>query len=106
MLEIPGGFHLESRWNSFHWNPSGIHLNSTGDMPFGLHFYGAHSRWNPPGTCGRQISPLKCGFLKLALVRVKVEFVLLQKFQYSMGDLPVLLKGFHEDEDVVQIDYD
>jgi len=32
--------------------------------------------------------------------------MLLQQFQNSAGDLPVLFKGLREDEDVVQIDHD
>jgi len=45
------------------------------------------------------------GFLKFALVRTEVELMLLQQLQNTAGDLPVLFKGLHEDEDVVQIDH-
>jgi len=45
------------------------------------------------------------GFLELALVRMEVELMLLQQLQNAAGDLPVLFKGLHEDEDVVQIDH-
>ena len=45
---------------------------------------------------------LNHGFLELALVRMKL--VLLQKFQNAVGDLSVLFKGLHEDENIVQIE--
>jgi len=50
---------------------------------------------------------LDCGFLELALqvVRTEVELMLLQQLQNAAGDLPVLLKGFCEDKDVIQIDH-
>jgi len=48
---------------------------------------------------------LDCGFLELALVGTEVELVLLQQLQ-NVGDLLMLFKGFHEDEDVVQVDHD
>jgi len=48
---------------------------------------------------------LDCGFLELAFVRMEVELVLLQKFQNSAGDFPVLFKGLCEDENVIQIDH-
>jgi len=46
---------------------------------------------------------LNCSFLKLAFVAMEVELVLLQKLQNSAGDLLVLFKGLHEDENVIQI---
>jgi len=49
---------------------------------------------------------LGCGFLKFAFVGMEVELMLLQQLQNAAGDLEVLFKGFHEDEDVVQIDHD
>jgi len=49
---------------------------------------------------------LNRGFLELAFVGTEVELVLLEKFQNSAGDLPVLFKGLREDEDVIQIDHD
>jgi len=46
------------------------------------------------------------GFLEFAFVGTEVELMLLQQLQNVAGDLPVLFKGLHEDEDVVQIDHD
>jgi len=46
------------------------------------------------------------GFLEFAFVGTEVELMLLQQLQNAVGDLPVLFKGLHEDEDVVQIDHD
>jgi len=46
------------------------------------------------------------GFLELALVGMEVELVLLQQLQNAAVDLPMLFKGFCEDEDVVQVDHD
>ena len=46
------------------------------------------------------------GFLEFAFVGMEVELVFLQQLQNTAGDLPVLCKGLHEDEDVVQIDHD
>jgi len=48
---------------------------------------------------------LDCGFLEFAFVGTEVELMLLQQLQNAAGDLPVLFKGFREDEDVVQIDH-
>ena len=41
------------------------------------------------------------GIFELAFVHSKVELVLLQEFHDLPGDPLVLLKGLHEDEDVV-----
>ena len=41
-----------------------------------------------------------------AFVGTEVKLMFLQKLQNAAGDLPVLFEGLHEDEDVVQIDYD
>ena len=46
------------------------------------------------------------GFLEFAFVGTEVKLMFLQKLQNAAGDLPVLLEGLCEDEDVVQVDYD
>jgi len=46
------------------------------------------------------------GFLEFTFVGTEVELMLLQQLQNAVGDLPVLFKGLHEDEDVIQIDHD
>ena len=46
------------------------------------------------------------GFLEFTFVGTEVKLMFLQKLQNAAGDLPVLLEGLREDEDVVQIDYD
>jgi len=37
---------------------------------------------------------------------MEVELMLLQQLQNMADDLPVLFKGLHKDEDVIQIDHD
>ena len=46
---------------------------------------------------------LYLGLLKLTLVRLQEQLVFLKQFQDSSCDLPMLFKGLHENEDVIQI---
>ena len=89
-----------------------------GEFEEGLHFLLIH--WSGPLSNASNLDWVHCdrvvrdnhskvldhGFLKLTLVGMEVEFVLLQQLQNVAGDLPMLFKGLHEDEDVIQIDHD